>query len=671
MKRQIFVFAFFAAALAALSLAACGGILEAPAAADGGVSGGKGRIIVSIAGGLSPAEAARNAAPAPRTLLPEYGPLTYTVEITKDGETDPAVSANIIATTLTRELDPGSYTLSVTAYKAGTDVPVAEGGVPLEVSAGQVTDVTVTLALYQAGAGYLDYTVGLPDGMTLKTGFLTLYPFSGNAAAMNVDLSGGLSGVEEVPSGYYRIRLLICGVIGGVSKTAAKTAVLHIGDSFTTTASYAFGPDDFTDAELHIVENSTGLGNALNSISAAPGSVFTILIRGNFFSPPVSLTNTGYDGKTITLHGDSVVNEISLAGQGSLFTIGSAASEPVLILQNITLTGVTGNNAALVKADNGTLIMEGGSVITGNQNSSYGGGVYVAESGSLILRDNASVSGNTASSCGGGVYIAENGSLTMQGTTSVSGNTALSYSYSYAYGGGVYVGNGGTFTLRDDASISGNTADSYGGGVYVDAGGVFTKQPGGIVYGMDAENTLENTVGSGSNADCGPAVFVNSSPAKIRYNTAGAGVTLDSAVSGAAGGWELLLPPISNITYGSVSGGDWTLEGDGRRRSPAIGDNTVTKARVSFISNTADTSITIQLDVSSESGYDFAFISTLDNDSAAYDNGYYTDGRISGGQSVTVTIPVPTAGSHFVDIGYRKDSSVSNGSDCAWFMVIQ
>jgi hypothetical protein len=64
-EKQIFVFTLFAAALAALSLAACGGILEAPAAAGGGVSGGKGRVIISIAGGLSPEEAARNAAPAP------------------------------------------------------------------------------------------------------------------------------------------------------------------------------------------------------------------------------------------------------------------------------------------------------------------------------------------------------------------------------------------------------------------------------------------------------------------------------------------------------------------------------------------------------------------------------------------------------------------------------
>jgi hypothetical protein len=131
------------------------------------------------------------------------------------------------------------------------------------------------------------------------------------------------------------------------------------------------------------------------------------------------------------------------------------------------------------------------------------------------------------------------------------------------------------------------------------------------------------------------------------------------------------LSTITDITYSSVSGGTWTLQSDGRRKSPAISHNGVTKARVSFTSTGADADITIALDVSSESGYDFAFISTLDNASATYDSGYYTGSRISGTQSVSITIPVPTAGSHFVDIGYRKDSSESTGSDCAWFKVIE
>jgi hypothetical protein len=62
----------------------------------------------------------------------------------------------------------------------------------------------------------------------------------------------------------------------------------------------------------------------------------------------------------------------------------------------------------------------------------------------------------------------------------------------------------------------------------------------------------------------------------------------------------------------------------------------------------------IQLDVSSESGYDYAFISQLDNASAAYQSGYYSGSRISGENSVTVTIPVTGSGSHFIDIGIEK-----------------
>jgi uncharacterized repeat protein (TIGR02543 family) len=126
---------------------------------------------------------------------------------------------------------------------------------------------------------------------------------------------------------------------------------------------------------------------------------------------------------------------------------------------------------------------------------------------------------------------------------------------------------------------------------------------------------------------------------------------------------------LTGITYSSVSGDAWTLESDGRRRSPVISDGSTTKERVSFTSPDNAT-ITVQLDVSSsESNYNYAFISTLDNGSATYYNGYYTGSFISGTTSVTVTIPIPTAGSHFIEIGYWKNGPNSSGSDCAWFKV--
>jgi hypothetical protein len=45
--------------------------------------------------------------------------------------------------------------------------------------------------------------------------------------------------------------------------------------------------------------------------------------------------------------------------------------------------------------------------------------------------------------------------------------------------------------------------------------------------------------------------------------------------------------------------------------------------------------------------------------------------RISGTNSATVNIPVSSSGSHFIEIGYRKDGSNNSNSDCAWFKVLQ
>jgi hypothetical protein len=253
-------------------------------------------------------------------------------------------------------------------------------------------------------------------------------------------------------------------------------------------------------------------------------------------------------------------------------------------------------------------------------------------------------------------------------TASSSSTTSSTASYSSdSYGGGVCVYDGGTFTMSG-GKIAGNTASSssstshsysYGGGVYVYDSGTFTKSGQSTIYGSNAlDDALKNTA---QNDSRGHAVYV-SSGGKKRNTTVGEGVTLNSDVTGAAGGW-VDHSTVTGITYDNA----WNLQSDGRRKSPAISNSSVTKARVSFTA-TAGSIITIQLDVSSESGWDYAFISRLDNGSATY---YYTGSRISGTQSVTVEIPVTTAGSHFVDICYQKDSGGSSGSDCAWFKVVE
>jgi hypothetical protein len=425
-------------AMAALCiLSACA--LEPPPATPGAAgstfgAGGGGktvRVIINIA---APGEAA-----ASRTLLPTLGNVYYKLEFARQGETEPALILNdITETTLERDIDPGVYTLTVTAYKGGTTNAVAGGSVPVTVLTGEATEVTVPLVLSHTGTGSLNYDVTFPVEITLTKGLLTLYPLSSVAASISIDLSAVLSGVETIPSGYYRAQLSIYGNIAGTGKSAAKTGVMHINDSLETTASYRLTADDFTDTELYIVKNSTELVNALTAIRGASKNVFTILASAGFPSAPISITDSGYTGKTITLRGIGDPREISLSSQGSLLTIGSASSEPVFILRDIVLKGRIDNNTSLLKVEKGELIMESGAVVVGNT--------------------------NLASS---------------------------------SNGGGVYVGDG-TFTIRGSASISGNTA-RFGGGVYIANGGTLVKN-GGIIYGSDESNSLKNTAQAVGNA---------------------------------------------------------------------------------------------------------------------------------------------------------------------------
>jgi uncharacterized repeat protein (TIGR02543 family) len=398
-------------------------------------------------------------------------------------------------------------------------------------------------------------------------------------------------------------------------------------------------------AELNLAESLEWI-----SANVEEGGNYTITVNADEALAPKTLS---YSGKHvgITLIGNSTERMIRLSASGSLFTVESGVA--LTLGNNITLQGRSDNSSSLVQVNSsGTLVMESGSKITGN----------------------------TASNCGGGVY--SGGTFTMSGGEISGNSTSASYQ---AYGGGVYVSSG-TFTMSG-GEISGNSASasysySYGGGVYVDSG-TFTKESGGTIYGSNAEDALKNTARGNA---YGHGVYVDSS--KKRNTTAGAGVTLDSSLNGAAGGWvdqytvtfdadggspatqtmTVDSATISNIQYSSVSGGEWTLQADERLQSPVIGHSSVTKARVSFTSIEDNTAISIQLDVSSEENFDYAFISNLDSSSATASSDYYR--RISGEESVTLSIPVSNAGNHFIEIGYQKDGAGSSGSDCAWFKVI-
>jgi hypothetical protein len=283
-------------------------------------------------------------------------------------------------------------------------------------------------------------------------------------------------------------------------------------------------PSDLSlDASLRWINNNT-----------VEGGAYTVILRNNETIAPKTLS---YGGKnvSVTLSGGSAERRVGLSSTGSLLTVGSGVT--LVLDNNVTLQGRSNNAASLVTVESGgTLVMENGSKITGNSTSGEGGGVF---SYGAIVMNGGIISNNTSGSYGGG--IVSSGSFTMNGGT-ISGNVMTSSS---AGGGGV-VTVGGSFIMTG-GTISGNTAP-WGSGALIWSGnnvdilGTFLKT-GGVIYGSDASEDLRNAPGyavavEGAAYNDSGNLVSNPIAAKKRNTTAGAGVTLNSAISGSAGGWE-------------------------------------------------------------------------------------------------------------------------------------
>lgn len=124
-------------------------------------------------------------------------------------------------------------------------------------------------------------------------------------------------------------------------------------------------------------------------------------------------------------------------------------------------------------------------------------------------------------------------------------------------------------------------------------------------------------------------------------------------------------PDKDTITFNH--GSNFALK-DGYRVSPVTTDGNLSKNRISFTTRTANQTIAIELVVSSEENYDFGILGILDNDGMTRTTNYAA--RISGIKSEVFYVNVPTAGSHFVEIGYAKDSSTSKNEDCVKYRIL-
>jgi uncharacterized repeat protein (TIGR02543 family) len=353
------------------------------------------------------------------------------------------------------------------------------------------------------------------------------------------------------------------------------------GNAVTKIPVGSTGDRDFYSRWVPEILSGYTLADALAVISGAKaGEAYTIALNANESFAPTTLSYGG-EAVSITLVGEGAERTLNLSSKGSLFTLESGVT--LKLGDNITLEGRSDNTASLVKVnDGGELEMNDGSKISGNSSTTNGGGVSVGSNGAFTM-NGGEISGNTASGGsgrGGGVYInggtftltdgtisnnhtTQSGSgatyggggvfVTGDGTFEMSGGVVSGNSSHYdgggvmvygatfrmtggavsgnsaTYGGGVYIYNA-TFTMTGGA-VSGNSAGTRGAGMYIKSG-TFTKASGSVIYGSDADGALKNTATTSD----GHAVYVETG-VKKRDSTVEEGETLNSAQSGAAGGW--------------------------------------------------------------------------------------------------------------------------------------
>jgi hypothetical protein len=272
------------------------------------------------------------------------------------------------------------------------------------------------------------------------------------------------------------------------------------------------------------------------------------------------------DSGTVSIEGgkisDNIIESTTTKSGGGIYALNSST-----IQMN---SGTIDNNNITTSGTANTGAQGGGISLTGSSNFEMSGGVI--ENNSLSSQS----SGSSAYVGGGGVNI-DSGLFNMiDGTIRNNiGAYDTAINWDSARGGGVGMGGTAVFTMSGGV-ISGNVMiaelanhvvsgygmGAYGGGVYLEgATATFTKT-GGTIYGNEAVGNdadgfpLKNRVMDGGTdiftaADVasppapyksGHAVLIADTPYQIpqkwREGTSGPGDGLDSALSGAAGGWE-------------------------------------------------------------------------------------------------------------------------------------
>lgn len=339
----------------------------------------------------------------------------------------------------------------------------------------------------------------------------------------------------------------------------------------------------------------TGPGAAQLAIDAAASSVnqrrlFTIAGAIDVSISGLTLRNgRATQAGAISIEGGASVhltnmvvsgNEALTSVAGAILVFGASRLETdnVVIENNRTHTN-NGRGGAIMMANQGTLIMRGGSV-RNNLSANRGGAIYAE--GTAVTLIGVDVHNNRAELNAGGIYVWDGGSLTMTGG-SIRENVATT-----GVGGGIVAGseiNIPAFRITmilTDVVIESNTAAYQGGGIQ------FSQNVGVTLERVIVRNnSLLGRAGSSSNAAgifFGASVAATMNQSTVASNTVamssgdatggGAGITIgggfvtitNSTISGntgpnQGGGVYQYGGSTSSITNSTISGNSGTVGG--------------------------------------------------------------------------------------------------------------
>jgi hypothetical protein len=313
-------------------------------------------------------------------------------------------------------------------------------------------------------------------------------------------------------------------------KSGAATVIVGAAPPKTVAGLYA--DDGFIDLTGQSGANTLAKAFAWLAANGAANNAYTVLLDedADLATPPN--LGTIKQGSSLTLEGLGTERTIRLTSGNQLFSV---ASNQTLVLGNrITLYG-GGYIFALVYVNSGGyFVMKEGSKITGS-------GAYGVNSSGYFTMDGGTITGNNSTTYAGGVYVS-GGTFTMNDGATITGNsvTGNNANANLGFAGGVYLMYG-TFTMHG-GTISGNTASNANtGATALQAGGIgissnvtaiFTKA-GGTIAGVAAGDPADNTV-TGAAPNKGNAVFWANGNRKVDGDL---GPT-DNLSTSPAAGWD-------------------------------------------------------------------------------------------------------------------------------------